>query len=1046
MTNFKLNLVAYAVLIGLSAQYSYAEETEQEVLNEVVVSGESEGVDSKTPPKIAETITSSKKLERQQAQDVKDIVRYDTGITVVDAGRFGNSGFAVRGVEENRVAIQIDGLQQAETISSQGFKELFEGYGNFNNTRNSAEIETLKQVTIRKGADSLKSGSGALGGSVSFDTKDARDYLLEKNYYASYKRGYNSADNQHLNTLTLAGRYKYFDALVVATTRRGHELENYGYKYYDNNVQGKTREKADPYKRSLDSALMKFAFQPTENHRFTAIVDLYKQTSKGHDFSYNLKPPITLGKEGETQPELELRHTNDKVERKNFAFSYENFNQTPLWDTLKITYSQQKITTRARTDDYCDGNENCPLSTNPLGMKYDDQNRLVGADGQLASYHDKPAMNLPDSDVEIDVPVKPYDGSYDNYFKWKRVDWDNLPSGYYVKPGYKFCDDDYSRWFGPKPQVGTADTCKATLTKLGSNIPADKQFSINGKSYNLLGEDKNVITDEQLIATNTPVMLSCDAINCDKKSISAFNKDGSTTEIPFSVVEREGKKFAQTEAQNTSALNSPKIVLPNKAGYQSNLWSQRDLTSKTKQINLDLTKHISLFDTEHDFSYGAVWSEMKKSMTNISGDSPRDVKWWAQYPVNCATHLDENTLNPDRHHTLCNNRNVFSFLIPVKTKTGALYFIDDVRINDYLAFNVGYRYDRIKYKPEYIPGVTPKIPDDMVTNLYVKDPSFNPNDLTSKENLAKKEANANANIKEITQPKKFSASSYSFGSTIDPLNWLRVQVKYSKAFRAPTSDEIYFTFKHPDFSVLPNKDLKPEIAKTKELSVTFHNDMGYISGSVFETKYDNFIDLSYKGLYGLQGHSKLRPFNVYQNINRQNAKVNGFEIASQITLGNVIKALNGFYLSYKYTYQKGRMDEDIPMNAIQPRMAVYGLGYAHPDDKFGLDLYVSHASAKEAKDTYNMYHKEEGTNDTTIKWRSDAYTTIDLLGYIKPIKNLTLRAGIYNLTDRKYITWDSARSIRPFGTSNMIDQNTGLGINRFYAAGRNYRLSVQFEF
>ena len=71
-------------------------------------------------------------------------------------------------------------MHQAETISSQGFKELFEGYGNFNNTRNTAEIETLKQVTIRKGADSLKSGSGALGGSVSFDTKDARDYLLNK--------------------------------------------------------------------------------------------------------------------------------------------------------------------------------------------------------------------------------------------------------------------------------------------------------------------------------------------------------------------------------------------------------------------------------------------------------------------------------------------------------------------------------------------------------------------------------------------------------------------------------------------------------------------------------------------------------------------------------------------------------------------------------------------------------------------------------------------------------------------------------------------------
>ncbi|WP_048942679.1 TonB-dependent receptor plug domain-containing protein, partial [Haemophilus influenzae] len=153
------------------------------------------------------------------------LVRYETGITVVEAGRFGNSGFAVRGVDENRVAVQIDGLHQAETISSQGFKELFEGYGNFNNTRNSAEIETLKQVTIRKGADSLKSGSGALGGSVSFETKDARDYLTDKNYYASYKRGYNTADNQNLNTLTLAGRYKYFDAIAVITSRKGHELE-----------------------------------------------------------------------------------------------------------------------------------------------------------------------------------------------------------------------------------------------------------------------------------------------------------------------------------------------------------------------------------------------------------------------------------------------------------------------------------------------------------------------------------------------------------------------------------------------------------------------------------------------------------------------------------------------------------------------------------------------------------------------------------------------------------------------------------------------------
>ena len=40
------------------------------------------------------------------------------------------------------------------------------------------------------------------------------------------------------------------------------------------------------------------------------------------------------------------------------------------------------------------------------------------------------------------------------------------------------------------------------------------------------------------------------------------------------------------------------------------------------------------------------------------------------------------------------------------------------------------------------------------------------------------------------------------------------------------------------FSILilplnPNVDLKPEIAKTKELAVTVHGQYGFISGSIF---------------------------------------------------------------------------------------------------------------------------------------------------------------------------------------------------------------------
>ena len=1028
MTNFRLNLLAYSVMLGLTASVAYADEPIQHQLEEINVSGSTEHSDTKTPPKIAETVKTAKKLEKEQAQDVKDLVRYETGITVVEAGRFGNSGFAVRGVEENRVAVQIDGLHQAETISSQGFKELFEGYGNFNNTRNSAEIETLKQVTIRKGADSLKSGSGALGGSVSFDTKDARDYLLNKNYYASYKRGYNTADNQNLQTLTLAGRYKYFDAIAVITSRKGHELENYGYKNYNDKIQGKTREKADPYRRTQDSALLKVGFQPTENHRFSIIADLYKQTSKGHDFSYTLKPNTQYM----TYDEKELRHTNDKVERKNIAFVYENFTETPFWDTLKITYSHQKITTSARTDDYCDGNDKCALSSNLLGMKYNQDNQLVGMDGNSVKY----------KDIDKEIKETGVAGSAEltkpGKWAWQKVDWDAVRAKHPGKTVYGYCIDD------------EMDKCTYEV----KTLQKENTFEINGKKYDLLSEaDKNVISDEQRLPTNISYLFSCDGLNCDKKTIQGFNKNGTTVDIPFDVIEKNGKKYAKTEVTANDQRSGPYLFMPNQKGYQANLWSQRDLTSETKQINLDLTKHLELGKTQHDLSYGGLWSEMKKSMTNLAGDAPLNVKWWAQYPHNCDIFLAPSatgakpTLNPERTSTLCNNVNVFSFLIPVKTKTGALYFINDFRVNNYVAFNLGYRYDRVKYEPEYIPGKTPKIPDDMVTNLYITTPEFNASQADSDpDELLKKEANAAANIKEIAQPKKFSASSYSFGTTLDPLNWLRLQAKYSKGFRAPTSDEIYFTFKHPDFSIRPNRDLQPETAKTKELSLTVHNDMGYITTSVFDTRYQNFIDLSYQGHHDVHGHSKLIPFYFYQNVNRPNAKVTGFEIVSQISLGNITKLFNGFSLSYKYTYQKGRINGNIPMNAIQPRTAVYGVSYIHPDDKYGVDLYVSHASAKNAEDTYNMFYKEEGKKETTIKWRSESYTTIDLLGYIKPIKNLTLRAGVYNLTNRKYITWDSARSIRPFGTSNMINQDTGLGINRFYAPGRNYRMSVQFEF
>ncbi|HHF1593783.1 TPA: TonB-dependent hemoglobin/transferrin/lactoferrin family receptor, partial [Haemophilus influenzae] len=928
-----------------------------EQLEQINVSGSTENSDSKTPPKIAETVKTAKTLEREQANNIKDIVKYETGVTVVEAGRFGQSGFAIRGVDENRVAINIDGLRQAETLSSQGFKELFEGYGNFNNTRNGAEIETLKEVNITKGANSIKSGSGSLGGSVIYKTKDARDYLLNKDYYVSYKKGYATENNQSFNTLTLAGRYKKFDALVVTTRRNGHELENYDYKNADSLTQGKKREKADPYKIEQDSTLLKLSFNPTENHRFTLAADLYEHRSRGQDLSYTLK----YQKTDPNLLEVDSRHTNDKTKRRNISFSYENFSQTPFWDTLKITFSKQKIKTRARTDEYCDaGVRYCEGTANPHGIKLQD-GKITRRDGK--------DINLKNKDTYIDT---------DNSEK---------TNGFTLKRG-----DEY--WF------------------------------------------------------------DCSLYDC-KKPVTYWKSDwtGGWTKESLRL-DQEFKQNGKTFAKSSQANYRHSVVLPSK-GYLERLWQERDLDTDTQQTNLDLTKSFTKLNTEHNLQYGASYSKTIKQMVNRAGNDATDVQWWAERTLGKSIFGKPNTCEYSYNPNLCPRVDPeYSFLLPVITTGKSAYFFDNIIINDYLSFDLGYRYDNIGYKPHYIAGSTPKLPDDIVKGLYIplpKGPEISWNrghyhDPTEEQI----KQNAIDNINYIAnQKKKYKAHSYSFVSTIDPTSFLRLQLKYSKGFRAPTSDEMYFTFKHPDFTILPNTNLKPEIAKTKEIAFTLHNDdWGFISTSLFKTNYKNFIDLIFKGekSFTLGSGGSSLPFSLYQNINRDSAVVKGIEINSKVFLGKMAKFMDGFNLSYKYTYQKGRMDGNIPMNAIQPKTMVYGLGYDHPSQKFGFNFYATHVSTKNPEDTYDIYAKERRERDTTIKWRSKSYTILDLIGYVQPIKNLTIRAGVYNLTNRKYITWDSARSIRSFGTSNVIDQKTGQGINRFYAPGRNYKMSVQFEF
>ncbi|HHE9493650.1 TPA: TonB-dependent receptor, partial [Haemophilus influenzae] len=1005
-------------------------------------SGSTETINVKEK-KVGETQISAKKLAKQQASDSRDLVRYETGITVVETGRTGASGYAVRGVDENRVGIMVDGLRQAETLSSQGFKELFEGYGNFNNTRNSIEIENVKTATITKGADSLKSGSGALGGSVIFETKDARDYLIDKDYYLSYKRGYQTMNNQNLKTLTLAGRSKKFDILIIDTKRDGHEIENYDYKIYPNkqadlSAVGPTREKADPYQITRQSTLIKLGFQPNENHRLSVALDDSTLETKGMDLSYI----FNQCKNTKCEDKYGERVIHDQSKRKNIQFSYENFSQTPFWDHIKLSYSSQKITNKARSDEYCH-QSTCAGVRNPQGLN------LVEEKGVYK--------------------IKDKYGGELKYEKDK--------SGYYRE--FKNSKDE----------------------------DADKDISQSGSLDS--------------------VLINCEKLNCKGKKFRIYQETDENWASKYDYENRDidikelpnGKKYGviKLKSKNNNGLTQDEIakfLFPKSYGYSTDFVNDRDLNTHTQQIKLDLDKEFHLWHTQHQLKYGGLYEKTLKSMVNHQYNTAANVQWWADYFF-CARGDNgnlgvEKKPQPNVSVAGCANGTQLhsdigkdTYLIPVTTKNNVLYFGDNVQLTSWLGLDLNYRYDHVKYLPSYDKNIP--VPNGLITGLFKKfglkdyvygNPNSKPNgydDCTYTTDCYKK--NFEENLALLLRKTDYKHHSYNLGLNLDPTDWLRVQLKYANGFRAPTSDEIYMTFKHPQFSIQPNTDLKAETSKTKEVAFTFYKNSSYITLNAFQNDYRNFIDLVEVGERPIEEGSTITyPFHQNQNLDR--ARVRGIEIASRLEMGDLFEKLQGFHLGYKFTYQKGRIKDNglhpkyeeflklnkdkhpeyeaiarkpQPMNALQPTTSVYNIGYDAPSQKWGVDMYITNVAAKKAKDSFNsqwtsmVERKEKLYTDTPTDkaaskangkdvkdsrglWRNNRYTVIDTIAYWKPIKNLTFTAGVYNLTNKKYLTWDSARSVRHLGTINRVETATGKGLNRFYAPGRNYRMSVQFEF
>ena len=773
-------------------------------LNEVKVIG------GRKVQKLGEEKIRRQALDKQMVSDESDLVRYDPGISVVEGGRSGSNGFTIRGVDKDRVAINVDGLAQAESRSSEAFQELFGAYGNFNANRNTSEPENFSEVTLTKGADSLKSGSGALGGAVNYKTKSASDYVSEeKPYHLGIKGGYIGRNSQKFSSITAAGTWLGLDALMVYTRRFGKETKNNsdaadtvitdnkqswspnaGSTNYGS--RGIARSKPDPQNWENISTLFKLGYNFNDQNRIGWIYE----DSRTDRTTTELSNMWAANWKGEALGDTRSRQ--DISYRKRIGFEYKNQLDKGPWDSLNLRYDRQTI----------------DMST------------------------------------------------------WT---WD-LPTDY------------------------------------ASN-------GVNSDVYHMF----------------------------------------------------------------------------------------RNIRQKNTQFGADAEKQIDFSKLVWAMQYGLGGSQ------NDNGN--RDHSYWVR-------------LYDPKYQT--SNNQELTMLVESSSKNRFAYWNNTFQFGDSSQYrlNAGVRYDSSSSKAKDNPNYTPAI---------------------------------RGQIPYLGSERKHSGFSYGLG-----LDWkftphLNLLAKYSTGFRAPTSDETWLLFPHPDFYLKANPNLKAETAKNFELGLAGSGKAGNFKFSGFQTRYRNFIELTYMGVSSdnpnspnyapISDGTALVSSPVWQNQNRSSAWVKGLEFNGTWNLDS-IGLPQGTHAGVNVSYIKGKAkqtnEQETPINALSPWSAVYNLGYDAPSKRWGINAYLTHTAAKKPSDT--VHSSDDLNNPWPFAKHSKAYTLFDLTGYVNLGKYFTLRAGAYNIGNKKYYTWESLRSIREFGTVNRVDNKTHAGIERFSSPGRSYNFTLEAKF
>ncbi|WP_260259299.1 TonB-dependent hemoglobin/transferrin/lactoferrin family receptor [Vibrio intestinalis] len=281
----------------------------------------------------------------------------------------------------------------------------------------------------------------------------------------------------------------------------------------------------------------------------------------------------------------------------------------------------------------------------------------------------------------------------------------------------------------------------------------------------------------------------------------------------------------------------------------------------------------------------------------------------------------------------------------------------------------------------------------------------------------------------------FSGDAFTakLGALYQITSELSTYAQVSQGYRAPTFVELYYAFEERPMSMfeiinVANDDLEAETSINYEWGFKHNTAATATQFNVFYSEYDNFISQELvNSTYDDNGTRN--PIDdvtslFYSYVNIEEATIKGIELSNTVNFGALNPSFNGFRSNLAATYTEGEDGQGEELVSINPWNLVAGLSFDTPQGNWGTSIKVKYVADK----TSDRVLEQGG-----IQVDTPSYTVADLTMYYKPMKDLTLRAGVFNLTDEQYWNWHNVR-----GQDTLEGSTT--------QPERNYSLSVAYEF